>query len=205
MSRPRLTIGTLSVLGFALLLVASLAAPAPVFAFPGKAKLQLAPKSLNFGNVAVGTTSAGQTVTATNLSDDDTVRFLDIFVTPPYRQVSNTCDGSLGAMQSCQVDVACKPRRFGPAPGALVFVYSGFDQFFALGIVPLNCKGVRATPTPTPTSTSTSTSIATPTATLTATNTATATATRTATATATPTSTATSTATGSKTPTATAT
>jgi len=94
MSRPRLTIGTLSVLDFALLLVASLAAPAPVFAFPGKAKLQLAPKSLNFGNVAVGTTSAGQTVTATNLSDDDTVRFLDIFVTPPYRQLSNTCDGS---------------------------------------------------------------------------------------------------------------
>jgi len=90
-----LTIGTLSVLGFALLLVASLAAPASAFPFPGKAQLQLAPKSLNFGKVAVGTTSAGQTVTATNLSDDDTVKFLDIFVTPPYRQVSNTCDGSL--------------------------------------------------------------------------------------------------------------
>ncbi len=165
----------------------------------------------------------------TNTTSDDKISFFTIFATSPFLKVGDTCDGSLGALQTCHIDVACKPGKLGPVKGFLVFAFSSRessghkkdedDTFFALEDVDLTCTGVSsgATPTPTATATATATRTATPTATATRTATATATptatatatATRTATATATPTATATatptSTATATATPTATST
>src|SRR5580658_449267 len=208
MSRPKSFIFAFSVLSFALLVAIGLAAPALAVA-GGDPNLELKPDSLNFGPVVIGTTSPAQIVTATNISGR-TIHFFNNFTTPPFVEVGNTCDRTLGAGQSCHIDVACKPERPGPVPGALVFVFNPPIFPPGVAIARLACNGVRKTPTPTPTATTstasatpTTTATATPTATASGTPTASATATTSASATATPTATVTATNTATSTPTAT--
>jgi Abnormal spindle-like microcephaly-assoc'd, ASPM-SPD-2-Hydin len=146
-SRPKSSIFAFSVLSLALLFAIGLAAPGIASAWGENEELLLVnSERLDFGNVVIGTTSPAQTVTATNTTDDDTISFFGIFPTPSFLKVSNTCVGSLGAGQTCQIDVACKPRSSGPIAGALVFVYSskdssgprdGDDAGFAFDIVEL--------------------------------------------------------------------
>src|ERR1700676_3984286 len=220
MSRPKSPIFAFSVFSFALLLVIALAAPNPAFAqLEGMQELELTPSTLSFGNVSVGTTSPSQTDTVTNQFDDDTVGIISVFVSPDFVLTANTCGRVLAPLQTCQIEVACKPTNTGPIRGGLVFVTNSKEtsgptdsddtvDFSTLGfeVVMLTCTGVSgATPTPTTTATATNTATATATSTATATATATPTPTLTATATATSTATSTATATATATDTATAT
>src|SRR5260370_1233180 len=114
MSRPKSPIFAFSVISFALLLVVGLAAPSPAFAdLDGVQELGANPTALSFGNVAVGTTSTPQTDTVTNTFSDDSITFSSTFVTHGYMITGTTCGSTLGPLQSCEVDVACKPTSNG--------------------------------------------------------------------------------------------
>src|ERR1700722_10899857 len=198
-SRPKPSLFAFSVLSFALLFVIGLGTSTPAFAKNGNARLNLSTNTLDFGSVTVGTPSAAQSVFATNSSKKTTIDISSISTTPPFLKVADTCDSSLGAAQTCRVDVECEPTASGPVSGTLTFVFSAGKHKTQVATVSLMCTGTGSTPTPTATATPTASATATMTAT------ATSTATATGTTTATPTSTATGTATSSGTPTATAT
>jgi len=184
----------------------------------GMQELGANPTALSFGNVAVGATSASQPDTVTNTFSDDAITFSSVIVTHGYMQTGTTCGSTLAPLDSCEIDVACKPTSNGYLFGVLAFFYTSsdisaeidpWDSLPKATFVKLTCTGVTggatATPTATATATSTATSTATATATATDTATATATPTVTATSTATPTATATATQTATSTATATAT
>ena len=157
MSRPKSSIFAFSVFSFALLLMIGLAAPNLAFA-QDTGQLGANPPALSFGNVTVGTTSPSQTDTVTNQFDDDNVVFSSVSGTPGFVETSNTCGSPLAPLQTCQIDVACKPTKTGLLSGSLVFVYTSKetsgkkdkDDGHAHLIVPLTCTGISgATPTPT--------------------------------------------------------
>src|SRR5579862_8922627 len=156
----------------------------------------------DFGDVIVGTTSAPETVGLINTNNKKTIKIKSISVSPPFSEVSDTCDGSLSAGSVCDIIIVFTPTSPGEVllgNGLMVKSNGGNLKFTLAG------NGITATPTPTATGTATATGTPTPTATgtatatgtpstsATATNTATATATATATSTATSTSTATAT------------
>lgn len=71
-----------------------------------------APAGLTFASQNLGTTSAAQTVTLTNIGSQS-VNVTSIATAAPYAE-SNTCNGSLGAGSSCSVSVTFTPT----VPGA---------------------------------------------------------------------------------------
>ena len=107
------------------------------------------PAKLNFGTVSVGTTSGSQTATITNEFNDDTVDFFATFLMANYVKTGSTCGSSLGPLQSCQIDFACKPTRTGSLIGAYAFLYSSVevsgiadgDNYFKIGVVQFTCTG----------------------------------------------------------------
>jgi len=77
--------------------------------------VKLAPSSLNFGSVAVGHTSAAQTVTVTN-TGTVSLSITNIGITGTNAgdfSETNTCGSSLGTGASCSVSVAFTPRATG--------------------------------------------------------------------------------------------
>ena len=83
MRRTNLSLFTFAV--FTLLLTIAFAFPNSAFAFEEN-QLLVNPDRLDFGSVAVGTTSPAQSVAATNITDDDTISFLTIFCYPTLPQ-----------------------------------------------------------------------------------------------------------------------
>jgi hypothetical protein len=95
-------------------------------------EVKLSPASLNFGNQKVGTTSAPQTVTVTNLSTVNSVTFSSIGLAGTdagdFLISSNTCPApnkSLGPGKICKVGVEFKPTKTGGRSGALQFTDDG--------------------------------------------------------------------------------
>ena len=82
---------------------------------------KLAPASLNFGSVTVGTTSAAKVVTLTNVGTAAlSITAIAITGTDPgdYAQ-THTCGSSLAAGASCTISVTFKPTVKGARPAAL--------------------------------------------------------------------------------------
>ena len=81
--------------------------------------VSLTPATVDFGQVAVGSTSAPLQVEAAN-SSASPVPVNSIAVTPPFSLVSNACGTvSLTANADCQLQVAFSPTQAGPVTGLL--------------------------------------------------------------------------------------
>ncbi|MFN8512849.1 MAG: choice-of-anchor D domain-containing protein [Chloroflexia bacterium] len=80
------------------------------------------PLSLDFGQVAVGATSAAQTVTLTNTSDGPLTISSVGSSNAAFHVGADTCTGAtLPAGSSCQVSVTFRPTATGQQTGSLVF------------------------------------------------------------------------------------
>jgi hypothetical protein len=79
--------------------------------------LTASPSSLSFGNQAVGSTSAAQTVTVSN-PNSSAVSVSQLAVSGPFGQ-TNTCGASIAANGSCTVSITFDPTAGGPATGSL--------------------------------------------------------------------------------------
>ena len=77
----------------------------------------LSPTALSFGNQAVGSTSAAQTVTLIN-DGDAVLNFSSMTITGDFAE-TNTCGTTLPAGSSCAFDVTFSPTATGPASGNL--------------------------------------------------------------------------------------
>src|SRR5207249_5592396 len=79
-------------------------------------QVSLSPVSLNFGTVAVGTTSAAQAVTVTNVGST-TLTFTGFSIAGTtlgdYQISSNTCGSSLAGGGRCTVSLQFKPSATG--------------------------------------------------------------------------------------------
>ena len=83
----------------------------------GLAPVGFSPPSLDFGNVAVGSISAAQTVTLTN-NQGGSLGISPIAASGDY-SLTHNCPPSLTAGQSCQISLRFRPTVGGTVPGAL--------------------------------------------------------------------------------------
>ena len=111
------------------LFILGLGLPAPAFAHGGGGgsapALSLSPTSLNFGSQANGTTSAAQTITATNTGTAN-LFFNNVAESGSfgldYTIVNDGCIGlTLTPGQSCQTSVTFSPDNTGAMPESIVF------------------------------------------------------------------------------------
>jgi sugar lactone lactonase YvrE len=89
----------------------------------GSAPVSLSSTSLNFGGLAVGSTSVARTVTVTNRLST-VLTFTSIATTGPFALASNTCGASIAANGNCIVGVTFTPTTLGAATGVLTFTDS---------------------------------------------------------------------------------
>ena len=85
----------------------------------GGPAVSLNPTSLSFGTIAIGATSARQTVTLTN-TGTATLTITSITVSAGYIR-ANHCGGTVPPNASCTVDVSFRPTTKGLRPGTLSF------------------------------------------------------------------------------------
>jgi len=78
----------------------------------------VSPTSLTFAAQAVGTTSAAQTVTLTNVSGGSTITLTNIATTGDFAQTNN-CGTSLGPKASCTFSITFTPTSTGTRTGSL--------------------------------------------------------------------------------------
>jgi hypothetical protein len=90
--------------------------------------MSLAPSSVNFGSITVGTTSPPQTITVTN-TGTATVSITSISLSGAdprdFTLNSNTCGSSLGASASCAITLSFKPAATGQRTAVLNVYDSG--------------------------------------------------------------------------------
>lgn len=86
----------------------------------GSAPVTLSTTSLNFGRVALRSTSSPQSVTLKNLQAV-TLNFTSIATTAGFKISSNTCGSSIGGGASCTVGVTFSPTTKGTLTGTLTF------------------------------------------------------------------------------------
>jgi hypothetical protein len=83
-------------------------------------KVALSPPSLSFGKQAIGTTSAGKSVTVTN-TGRAVLNIGGITVSAGFAISANTCGATLSAGKNCSVSVTFTPTQLGSQAGALRF------------------------------------------------------------------------------------
>jgi len=94
--------------------------------------VSLTPATIDFGQVAVGTTSAPLQVEAGN-GGEAAVSITSVSITAPFKIASNACGtSSLAANTDCQVMVEFAPTVAGTASGTLTFVDGAGTQTVAL-------------------------------------------------------------------------
>jgi hypothetical protein len=103
--------------------------------------LTLSQGSLAFGNEVLHTTSAGKTVTITNVSSAS-VPISSLVSSGDFAISSKTCGSSLASTGTCTVTVTYTPSVVGAVSGAVTIRYGGFgspDQLLlsGTGLVPL--------------------------------------------------------------------
>ena len=104
--------------------------PAPVYPpYPNNA-VAVTPTALNFGSVAVGATSAAQTVTVSNPTGS-AASVSSISTGGDFAQTSN-CGSSIAANGSCIVSVAFKPSAAGSRSGTLTVNAGGVTNTVSL-------------------------------------------------------------------------
>jgi hypothetical protein len=93
----------------------------------GTATMSVTPTSLAFGSVAIGTTSAPQTLTLNN-TGGSTATGIALTFTGPYARpaaaAGGTCGATLAAGASCTINVTFHPTVGGSAPGTLAIAAS---------------------------------------------------------------------------------
>lgn len=101
--------------------------------------LTVSPESLDFGRIAVGDTSAAQTITVTNTGNTDEP-VTSVNVAAPFRVASDGCSGTtLVPDGSCQVSVTFAPTAPGDQTGTFgVTVGTRGSIDFAAATVPLS-------------------------------------------------------------------
>ena len=91
------------------------------FAAVAAANASVAPTSLAFGNVIVGTTSTAQALTLSN-TGTATLSGIAVVVTAPYSRPAGapggTCGATLAAAATCTINVVFSPTAAGPTTGA---------------------------------------------------------------------------------------
>lgn len=114
----------------------------------GLEQLVVNPSKINFGTVSVGTTSTSQSATITSEFNDDTVDFFGTFVTANFVETGSTCSSSVGPLQSCHINFACRPKTTGSIIGAYAFLYGSWetsvldaDDVRKIGVVQFTCTG----------------------------------------------------------------
>src|SRR5688500_7012675 len=130
--RPAVVLPLLIALGFAA--ARMYAAPAPV---------SLAPSSKNFGNVAVGTSSAAQAFTLKN--NQSTAVPVTITVTSEFTQANN-CNGVLAGKASCQINVKLAPTSPGAKSGTLTITGSSSAVLASASLIGTATTPVSVTP-----------------------------------------------------------
>jgi hypothetical protein len=118
-------------------IIPSLGAPVPV----------LQPRSSNFGNQLVGTSSAALDVAVSNFGDAS-LSAPTITISGDYSQ-TNTCTASISGGQKCDVNVVFKPTAAGTRNGTLTVSFGGG---LPNQTVALTGTGTVPTATPSPTS-----------------------------------------------------
>jgi hypothetical protein len=98
----------------------------------GSATLTASPTSLSFGSVAVGSTSAAQTVTVHN-TGTAAAAVSSIATAAPFAQ-TNTCGTSIAAGASCTVSVTFKPTANGTAGANLTIASNATNPSLAVAL-----------------------------------------------------------------------
>jgi hypothetical protein len=90
----------------------------------GAEAVSLSPNTLNFGTVAIGTSSAAKSVTVTNNNQSSAVSLNPIVASGNYKISATTCTSSLGAKSKCTFSVAFAPTTAGSINGVASVSYS---------------------------------------------------------------------------------
>jgi len=88
---------------------------------------KLSASALNFGDQAINTVSAAQTLTLSN-EGNTSLGIANARLTGPFVQAGGTCSGSLPAGASCTFAAEFAPAAMGPAAGTLTLPLSTGDQ-----------------------------------------------------------------------------
>jgi len=117
------------------------------FAAPtGPAVATITGGPLNFGDVAIGTTSAAQTLTLSNTGGATLTGITVASSSPRFTRSGGTCGATLASLSSCTINVVFSPNAAGPATGSLTVTAS---VPVTNSPVPLSGNGVRLLVTPT--------------------------------------------------------
>lgn len=103
--------------------------------------VSLSPKSLNFGNQSVGSSSQPQVVVLTNTSSA-ALNFASIVANGDYTE-TNTCSNQIPAQGNCSISVVFTPTQQGTRPGTVVS--SDSDLGTSPQTIPLTGVGVEST------------------------------------------------------------
>ncbi len=91
------------------------------------------PKSLDFGNLAVGSTSSAQTVTLTN-NGGFVLTTLAATVTKGFAIASSTCPATLPIGSTCAIGITFSPTVPGPVTGSLAVSAANLPQPLAVAL-----------------------------------------------------------------------
>jgi hypothetical protein len=109
--------------------------------------LSLSPGGLGFGNQVLGTTSAGKSVTITNITSSS-ISLSSIAPSGDFTVTASTCGASLGVGGHCSVTLAFKPSVVGGVSGDLTVAYTGgVGSPDRLGLTGTGLVPLAATPT----------------------------------------------------------
>jgi F5/8 type C domain/Pectate lyase superfamily protein/Abnormal spindle-like microcephaly-assoc'd, ASPM-SPD-2-Hydin len=124
--------------------------PAPVYPPYPNSGVTVAPSALNFGSVAVGSTSSAQTVTVSNPTSS-AASVSSISASGDFAQ-TNTCGSSIAAGGSCTVSVKFTPTATGSRTGSLTVNAGGTTNTVSLAGTGTSSGGGSATLAASPTS-----------------------------------------------------
>ena len=90
--------------------------------------LSVSPTTIAFGGETVGTTSAAQTVTLTNIGTAALTLTITIGGANPTFGQTNTCGSSIAAAATCTISVTFSPQSKGAKQGTLNITYPGWGS-----------------------------------------------------------------------------
>ena len=109
------------------------------------ASLTLTPQTLAFSSILIGSTTAAQTVTATN-TGGASLSGMTLSITGDYVINSSTCGSTLAGGASCTVAVSFTPTQSGSRAGTLSIASAASTQQTALSGIGLTPAAVSITP-----------------------------------------------------------
>lgn len=111
----------------------------------GTGPLSISPTSLEFNPQVAGTSSAPQTVTATN-QGSTAISISNIAISAGFVISSNSCGATLGVGSSCSVSVTFAPTASGDDTGALTFTDSAIGSPQSVSLQGTGTASVTASP-----------------------------------------------------------